>query len=101
MLLLCLLRFFSSLFSARRSRAQVWDVIEDQEAVELVRPIDDPKEASNLLVRRSLEKGSTDNITAMVIRFRWVANAADPTATPEASRTQQGKIDTVDVTTHH
>jgi serine/threonine protein phosphatase PrpC len=77
-------------------------VLEDQEAVDLVRPIDDPKEASNLLVRRSLEKGSTDNITAMVVRFRWqpagTGGAAGPA--PEASRIQQGKVDTVSVTTH-
>jgi len=73
---------------------QVWDVIEDQEAVDLVRAIDDPREASNVLVRRSLEKGSMDNITAMVIRFRGLSEKYDGEATAQSQSTvQQGRIE--------
>lgn len=47
----------------------VWDVLSDQEAVELVRHIDDPQVAAKTLVYKSLENMSTDNLSVIVIRF--------------------------------
>ncbi|KAF8908748.1 phosphatase 2C-like domain-containing protein, partial [Mucidula mucida] len=47
----------------------LWDVLSDQEAVDLVRNINDAQKASELLVKNALEKGSTDNCTVLVVRF--------------------------------
>ncbi|EJD03382.1 protein serine/threonine phosphatase 2C [Fomitiporia mediterranea MF3/22] len=46
----------------------VWDVTSDQEAVDMVRNVTDPQQASSILVQHAL-KESTDNITAIVVRF--------------------------------
>ncbi|KJE91551.1 protein phosphatase 2C [Capsaspora owczarzaki ATCC 30864] len=45
----------------------VWDVMSDQEVVDLVDQHTDPKEASLAVVKQSLKLGSTDNITCMVV----------------------------------
>ncbi|CCH61615.1 hypothetical protein TBLA_0F00700 [Henningerozyma blattae CBS 6284] len=45
----------------------LWDVIEDQEACEMIKDINDPNEAAKILVRMALEKGTTDNVTVMVV----------------------------------
>ncbi|KIK67431.1 hypothetical protein GYMLUDRAFT_37554 [Collybiopsis luxurians FD-317 M1] len=47
----------------------LWDVITDQEAVDLVRHVEDAEKASRLLVDYALQKISRDNVTVMVIRF--------------------------------
>lgn len=47
----------------------LWDVIEDQEACDSIKDIDDANEAAKKLVRLALEKGTTDNVTVMVIIF--------------------------------
>lgn len=41
----------------------------DQEAVDLVRQIQDPQEASKKLVDYALARFSTDNLSCMVVRF--------------------------------
>ena len=48
---------------------KVWDVTDDQGAVDLIRNINDAQEASRTLVKHALKQESTDNITVMVIRF--------------------------------
>lgn len=48
---------------------QLWDVCSDQEAVELVRHIQDPQAASKTLVDHALARFSTDNLSCMVVRF--------------------------------
>ncbi|AQZ17658.1 PTC1 (YDL006W) [Zygosaccharomyces parabailii] len=45
----------------------LWDVIDDQDACELIRDIGEPNEAAKTLVRYALENGTTDNVTAMVV----------------------------------
>ncbi|KAK7205281.1 phosphatase 2C-like domain-containing protein [Myxozyma melibiosi] len=47
----------------------LWDVCSDQEAVDVVRPIADPQEASRALVSFALEHFSMDNLTVIVVRF--------------------------------
>jgi protein phosphatase PTC1 len=44
-------------------------VCSDQEAVDLVRQIQDPQEASKKLVDYALARFSTDNLSCMVVRF--------------------------------
>lgn len=48
---------------------QLWDVCEDQPAVELIRGIEDPQEASKKLLDHAMTNYSTDNLSVMVIRF--------------------------------
>jgi protein phosphatase PTC1 len=47
----------------------LWDVCSDQEAVDLIRHIQDPQEASKKLVEYALARFSTDNLSCMVVRF--------------------------------
>ncbi|EEU39503.1 uncharacterized protein NECHADRAFT_94471 [Fusarium vanettenii 77-13-4] len=47
----------------------IWDVCSDQEAVDLVRNVDDPISASKLLVDHALNRFSTDNLSCMVVRL--------------------------------
>jgi protein phosphatase PTC1 len=44
-------------------------VCSDQEAVDLIRQIQDPQEASKKLVDYALARFSTDNLSCMVVRF--------------------------------
>lgn len=45
----------------------VWDVISDEESVELIEDIGNPQEASEILKNEALKRGSTDNISVMVL----------------------------------
>ena len=45
----------------------LWDVIDDQDACELIKDITEPNEAAKVLVRYALENGTTDNVTVMVV----------------------------------
>lgn len=47
----------------------LWDVCSDQEAVDLIRGVQDPQEASKKLVDYALARFSTDNLSCMVVRF--------------------------------
>ncbi|KAK1751885.1 phosphatase 2C-like domain-containing protein [Echria macrotheca] len=47
----------------------LWDVCSDQEAVDLVREIQEPVTAAKLLVDHALQRFSTDNLSCMIIRF--------------------------------
>ena len=48
---------------------QLWDVAEDQDAVNLIRGVADPQEASKRLLDHAMTNYSTDNLSVMVIRF--------------------------------
>jgi len=48
---------------------QLWDVISDQQSVELIREIQDAQEASTKLLKHALSH-TTDNVTIIVIRFK-------------------------------
>ncbi|KAH3663540.1 hypothetical protein OGAPHI_004941 [Ogataea philodendri] len=47
----------------------LWDVCSDQEAVDLVKSETDPYKASEMLCKLAINQMSTDNVTAMVVRF--------------------------------
>jgi protein phosphatase PTC1 len=48
---------------------QLWDVCLDQDAVDLVRNIQDPVSAAKLLVDHALSRFSTDNLSCMIVRL--------------------------------
>jgi len=47
----------------------IWEVMKHQEAVNLIRQIEDPKEAAKCLAKEALARMSTRNISCLVIRF--------------------------------
>lgn len=55
--------------SGRLTLSQLWDVCSDQEAVDLVRNVQDPQAASKVLVDHALARFSTDNLSCMIVRF--------------------------------
>ncbi|KAJ5107242.1 Protein phosphatase 2C [Penicillium angulare] len=62
----------------------LWDVCSDQEAVNLIKDVQDAQHASKILVDHALARFSTDNLSCMVIRLDGnrvkdvVTNKADP-----------------------
>ncbi|KIP11630.1 hypothetical protein PHLGIDRAFT_83304 [Phlebiopsis gigantea 11061_1 CR5-6] len=48
----------------------LWDVVDDQGAVDIVRQIADPKKAADELLDHAYRNYSTDNVTVLVVRFR-------------------------------
>ncbi len=49
---------------------QLWDVTEDQDAVDLIRSTIDPQKASKVLLDFAMQNYSTDNLSVMVVRFK-------------------------------
>lgn len=47
----------------------LWDVVTNEEAVAIVKPIQSPEEAAKSLIQEASQRGSTDNITIVVVRF--------------------------------
>jgi len=47
----------------------LWDVVTNDEAVAMVKPIQDPQEAADKLLREASKRGSSDNITVVIVRF--------------------------------
>lgn len=49
---------------------QIWDVLTDQQAVELIEDIDDAQKAADVLLQAALEAMSTDNLSVIIIRLK-------------------------------
>ncbi|WOL13850.1 hypothetical protein Cni_G22630 [Canna indica] len=47
----------------------LWDVVTNEEAVNMVKPIEDPEQAAEKLLQEAYQRGSADNITCVVVRF--------------------------------
>eukprot|EP00262_Sarcandra_glabra_P014262 TRINITY_DN4131_c0_g2_i1.p1 TRINITY_DN4131_c0_g2~~TRINITY_DN4131_c0_g2_i1.p1 ORF type:complete len:282 (-),score=67.49 TRINITY_DN4131_c0_g2_i1:369-1214(-) len=47
----------------------LWDVVTNEEAVSMVKSIEDPEQAARRLTEEANERGSSDNITSVVVRF--------------------------------
>ena len=63
----------------------------DQEAVDLIRDIHDPQDASKVLVDHALSRFSTDNLSCMVVRFTHVdeKNSSEISNTSGVSETDK------------
>jgi protein phosphatase PTC1 len=71
----------------------LWDVCNDSTAVELIRHIKDPKEASQTLVDYALENFSTDNLTCMVIRLNQDAVSPNGHICQQETNTAAGRLE--------
>lgn len=49
---------------------QLWDVIGDQAAIELIREVEDAQAASEKLLKHALAHHTSDNVTVVVVRFK-------------------------------
>ncbi|KAG8069757.1 hypothetical protein GUJ93_ZPchr0006g41545 [Zizania palustris] len=47
----------------------LWDVVTNEEAVSMVKPIQDPEQAAKRLLQEAYQRGSADNITVVIVRF--------------------------------
>ncbi|KMZ66536.1 putative protein phosphatase 2C 59 [Zostera marina] len=47
----------------------LWDVVSNEEAVALIKPIENPENAAKKLMVEAFQKGSADNITCIVVSF--------------------------------
>ncbi|AES73518.1 putative protein-serine/threonine phosphatase [Medicago truncatula] len=47
----------------------LWDVVSNEEAVGMIKPIEDAEEAAKRLMQEAYQRGSADNITCVVVRF--------------------------------
>ncbi|KAJ6439910.1 protein phosphatase 2C [Purpureocillium lavendulum] len=74
----------------------LWDVCSDQEAVDLVRHMQDPNAASRLLVEHALSRFSTDNLSCMIVRFDKEAAAQSQTAKETGETDPASKVSEAD-----
>ncbi|XP_030448857.1 probable protein phosphatase 2C 59 [Syzygium oleosum] len=47
----------------------LWDVVTNEEAVAMIKPIEDAEAAAKRLMQEAYQRGSADNITCVVVRF--------------------------------
>ncbi|XP_042036357.1 probable protein phosphatase 2C 59 [Salvia splendens] len=47
----------------------LWDVVKNEEAVSMTKPIPDPEDSAKRLMQEANQRGSGDNITIVVVRF--------------------------------
>ncbi|KAG8871897.1 Protein phosphatase 2C 1 [Tulasnella sp. 331] len=59
----------------------LWDVVEDQRAVELIQHCQDPQQASEVLLKHALENFSHDNVTVLVVKLNLGTGTKDAVAT--------------------
>ena len=50
----------------------LWDVCQDQQAVDMVKDLPTTKEMAKALIQYSLKNGSKDNISVLVLKFKVV-----------------------------
>jgi serine/threonine protein phosphatase PrpC len=60
----------TSVSGANETSRQLWDVTDDQTAVDLIRKVEDAQEASRVLLDYAITNYSTDNLSVMVVRFK-------------------------------
>ncbi|KAI1393614.1 PP2C-domain-containing protein [Hypoxylon trugodes] len=80
----------------------LWDVCNDQDAVDLIRDEQDPATASKKLVDHALARFSTDNLSCMIVRFDKAAllehhnNKDNPIGVEGDSTGTSGKVSEAD-----
>ncbi|XXG58155.1 hypothetical protein AAC387_Pa04g0540 [Persea americana] len=61
----------------------LWDVVTNEEAVSMIKSIQNPEEAAKRLLQEACQRGSADNITCVVVRF--LTGQGEPSHTRVAS----------------
>ncbi|KAL0680822.1 hypothetical protein Bca4012_047669 [Brassica carinata] len=54
----------------------LWDVFSNEEAVAMVKEVEDPEESAKKLVGEAIKRGSADNITCVIVRFLETASSS-------------------------
>ncbi|CAN8299126.1 unnamed protein product [Cochlearia groenlandica] len=54
----------------------LWDVFSNEEAVAMVKEVEDPEDSAKKLVAEAIKRGSADNITCVVVRFLEKASSS-------------------------
>ncbi|KAF8115824.1 hypothetical protein N665_0025s0271 [Sinapis alba] len=55
----------------------LWDVFSNEEAVAMVKEVEDPEDSSKKLVAEAIKKGSKDNITCVIVRFLETSSSSN------------------------
>ncbi|VVB17253.1 unnamed protein product [Arabis nemorensis] len=79
----------------------LWDVFSNEEAVAMVKEVEDPEESSKKLVGEAIRRGSADNITCVVVRFlesKTANNKASQISSTHASSSQEANHEKIAVT---
>ncbi|KAF0894551.1 hypothetical protein E2562_001854 [Oryza meyeriana var. granulata] len=63
----------------------LWDVVTNEEAVAMVKPIVDSEQAAKKLLQEASQRGSADNITCLVVRFLEQGNQQERPMNDQAS----------------
>ncbi|KAH0855577.1 hypothetical protein HID58_045208 [Brassica napus] len=58
----------------------LWDVFSNEEAVAMVKEVEDPEESAKKLVGEAIKRGSADNITCVIVRFLETASSSHPSS---------------------
>ncbi|KAM7276993.1 hypothetical protein ACFE04_018859 [Oxalis oulophora] len=66
----------------------LWDVVTNEEAVAMTKPIEDPEVAAKRLMHEAYQRGSGDNITIVVVRFLF--NQGQGGASSNNTKANQG-----------
>ncbi|XP_006656432.1 probable protein phosphatase 2C 59 [Oryza brachyantha] len=64
----------------------LWDVVTNEEAVAMVKPIPDSEQAAKKLLHEASQRGSADNITCLVVRFLEQGNQPGRPVNDQASK---------------
>lgn len=65
----------------------LWDVVTNEEAVSMVKPIKEPEEGAKRLMQEAYERGSSDNITIVIVRFLANDLSSSSSSSQDASST--------------
>ncbi|XP_057539473.1 probable protein phosphatase 2C 59 isoform X1 [Amaranthus tricolor] len=69
----------------------LWDVVSNEEAVAMVKPILDSEEAAKKLMQEAYQRGSADNITCVVVRFLENCGRNDSSSQASGKHTDSSK----------
>ena len=77
---------------------QVWDVLSDQEAIDIAaQHLGQPQEAAAAVGRAAYERGSLDNITVTFVQFGWNADRAQAVLEERLARQNAENTDDIDM----
>ncbi|CAH8281711.1 unnamed protein product [Eruca vesicaria subsp. sativa] len=70
----------------------LWDVFSNEEAVAMVKEVEDPEDSAKKLVAEAIKRGSKDNITCVIVRFLETASSSHVSSS-SSKETKQVKND--------